>query len=260
MQLRDLYLLAALLCVGLSHAQTRLVADPAISKNHLAFTYAGDLWVADRDGFSPKFSPDGKIIAFTAQYDGNYDVYTIPTAGGVPTRLTWHPGFDMTRDFTPDGKNLLFTSRRDVFTNRFNHAFTIGLDGGAATPLYSADGKYLAYTPLGDRSGMWKNYRGGTISRIWVMTMADKSVVEIPKPEGGCNDNRPRFVNGKVYFRSTTSTNSTPLQRPSSNSPNSKTSPSWTSTEVTAKSSSSKRATSTNSTPPRASISALNSL
>ncbi|MBC6995088.1 PD40 domain-containing protein [Lewinella lacunae] len=195
-----------------------------MSADHLAFTYAGDLWIANRDGSAPRrltidegregapvFSPDGKTIAFTAQYDGNFDVYTVPAAGGIPQRLTWHPSDDVVRDFTPDGKNILFSSQREAFTNRFNHAFTIGLGGGAATPLdiptinhaaYSADGKYLAYTPLGDRFSMWKNYRGGTISRIWVMNLADKSVVEIPKPTGGSNDTQPQWVNGKVYFRS----------------------------------------------------------
>ncbi|MEM6770711.1 MAG: peptidase S41, partial [Bacteroidota bacterium] len=129
-------------------AQTRLVSDPAISKNHISFVYAGDLWVANRDGSDPRrltvddgvevapvFSPDGKTIAFTAQYDGNYDVYTVPTTGGIPKRLTWHPSPDAVRDFTPDGKNVLFTSRRAVFTNRFSPAFTSVLVGGAATPL-----------------------------------------------------------------------------------------------------------------------------
>ncbi|MBB4080032.1 tricorn protease [Lewinella aquimaris] len=206
------------------HAQTRLVADPAISADHVAFAYAGDLWVADRDGSNvrrltigegreshPVFSPDGQTIAFTGAYDGNLDVYTVPTTGGIPKRLTWHPYPDEVQAFTPDGKGVLFTSKRDVFTNRYNQLFTIGLEGGEVTPLhlptafqadYSADGNYLAYTPLGDRSSMWKNYRGGTVSRVWVYQMADSSVVEIPKPETGSNDNFPQWLDGKVYFRS----------------------------------------------------------
>lgn len=205
-------------------AQTRMVSDPAISDAHIAFAYAGDLWVAGRDGSNPRrltvddgvaarplFSPDGKTIAFTGQYDGNIDVYTVPTIGGIPKRLTWHPSQDITRDWTPDGKNVLFASRRDVFTGAFTLGYTIGTEGGAATPLniptmnhakYSKDGKYLAYTPLRDRFGMWKNYRGGTIARIWIMNMTDNSVVEIPKPEGGSNDTQPQWINGKVYFLS----------------------------------------------------------
>lgn len=224
MQIRLLLSVAVILGSLTAQAQTRLLSSPAISADHLAFTYAGDLWVANRDGSAPRrltidegnegapvFSPDGKTIAFTAQYDGNYDVYSVPAGGGIPKRLTWHPSADVVRDFTPDGKNILFSSQREAFTNRFNQAFTIGLEGGAATPLdiptinhaaYSGDGKYLAYTPLGDRFSMWKNYRGGTISRIWVMKLADNSVVEIPKPAGGCNDTEPQWINGKVYFRS----------------------------------------------------------
>ena len=108
--------LAALLLLSLQLAaagqgvdinDTRLLAQPAISKTHIAFIYAGDLWVADLDGKNvkrltadeggeggPVFSPDGSLIAFTGQYDGNVDAYIVPVAGGVPTRLTWHPGQD----------------------------------------------------------------------------------------------------------------------------------------------------------------------
>ena len=108
---------------------TRLLAQPAISKDHVAFIYAGDLWVAGLDGknvkrltaddgqqANPAFSPDGSLIAFTAQYEGNPDVYIVPVTGGVPTRLTWHPGPDIVQGFTPDGSAVLFTSPRAVFT------------------------------------------------------------------------------------------------------------------------------------------------
>ena len=220
-------LITCLLLLGLAvpgTAQTRLLSDPAISKDHLAFAYAGDLWMADANGRNvrrltiadgaethPVFSPDGRTLAFTANYDGNTDVYTVPVEGGIPERLTWHPDPDEVQSFTPDGQGVLFTSKRYVFTNRFNQLYTIGLGGGQETPLnlptafqadYSDDGNYIAYTPLGDRSGMWKNYRGGTTSRIWVFSTADSSVVEIPKPETGSNDNFPQWLGGKVYFRS----------------------------------------------------------
>ncbi|MEP7142594.1 MAG: peptidase S41, partial [Ferruginibacter sp.] len=117
---------------GIDTKDTRMLAQPAISANHIAFIYAEDLWVANTDGTQPRrltvdegvesnpvFSPDGSMIAFSAQYDGNTDVYIVSVDGGIPTRLTWHPGPDIVRGFTPDGKNVVFISRRSVFTNRF---------------------------------------------------------------------------------------------------------------------------------------------
>ncbi|WP_232826468.1 S41 family peptidase [Lewinella sp. IMCC34183] len=205
-------------------AQTRLLSDPAISRDHLAFAYAGDLWIADRDGsnvrrltigegdeYHPVFSPDGRTIAFNGTYDGNLDVYTVPVTGGVPQRLTWHPYDDEVQAFTPDGDRVLFTSRRNTFTNRYSQLFTIGLEGGQVDPLgiptafeadYNADGSRIAYVPLYDASTMWKGYRGGTATRIWIFNPDDNSVVEIPKPTGGSNDGHPQWHDGKVYFRS----------------------------------------------------------
>ena len=114
---------------------TKMLTQPAVSAAHVAFIYAGDLFVADLnaagtvanvrrlttdDGVesNPGFSPDGKTIAFSAQYEGNVDVYTVPVSGGAPTRLTWHPGADTVQGFTPDGRAILFTSQRATFTAR----------------------------------------------------------------------------------------------------------------------------------------------
>jgi tricorn protease len=207
-----------------NHTDTRLLNQPAVSANHIAFIYADDLFVCDLDGKNvrrltsdqgieshPVFSPDGQTIAFSAQYDGNTDVYTIPVTGGSPTRLTTHPGPDTVRGFTPDGKGILFTSPRHVFTNRYSQLFTVPLTGGQPTQLpipngveasFSGDGQYLAYTPIADRSGQWKHYRGGTASRIWIFHFADQQVEQIPQPAGRCNDTDPRWQNGTVYFRS----------------------------------------------------------
>src|SRR5678816_34345 len=104
---------------------TRLVRDPAISKDKISFVYAGDIWVADLNGANvkritafegveadPHFSPDGNFIAFTAQYDGNTDVYVVSSNGGEPKRLTWHPTADMVRCWSPDGKDIYFASGR----------------------------------------------------------------------------------------------------------------------------------------------------
>ena len=121
---------------------------PEISAKHIAFVYADDLWIADRDGKNPRrltsdigvetfpcFSPDGNTIAFSAQYEGNIDVYTIPVTGGVPKRLTYHPGPDIVRGFTPDGQAVLFNSNRHVFSNRHMQLFTVPLEGGMPTQL-----------------------------------------------------------------------------------------------------------------------------
>ncbi len=201
-----------------------MLEQPAVSAEHVAFLYAGDLWVAGLDGSAPRrltthpgleirprFSPDGSWIAFTGQYDGNLDVYLVPVAGGEPKRLTWHPGPDLVQDFMADGKSVLFTSPRDVYTNRFRHLFTVPLEGGVETELpiptafkaaCSPDGKKLAYTPLYEAFNQWKNYRGGTAARIWVYDLADHSVVQVPQPESRCNDTDPMWVGSTVYFRS----------------------------------------------------------
>lgn len=203
---------------------TRLLWQPAISQSTIAFIYAEDLWVANRDGSFPRrltvsegqesnpvFSPDGSTIAFTGQYDGNTDVFVVAAGGGVPRRLTWHPGADLVRDFSPDGKKILFASGRNSFTNRFLQLFTVDIASGAEQQLpvpnafwasYSPDGNSIAYTTIPDRFEQWKNYRGGTASRIWLYETKTHNVTEIPKPKGGSNDTKPVWKGGKVYFRS----------------------------------------------------------
>lgn len=223
--------LAFLLMVSLSanlfaidHKDTRMLSQPAISAGHIAFIYAEDLWVANTDGSSPRrltvdegvesnphFSPDGKMIAFSAQYDGNTDVYTIPVEGGIPKRLTWHPGNDVVRGFSPDGKSVLFLSPRAVSNYRYNQLFTVPLNGGQESPLiipnafqatYSPDGKQMAYTPIADVFKQWKHYRGGSAATIWLFSFADKQVVKIPKPADGSNDTNPSWMENTLYFRS----------------------------------------------------------
>ena len=107
---------------------------------------------------------------------------------------------------------MLFTSQRAVFSRRHSQFFTVGIDGRRARRdcrsrrgdkgAISPDGKYLAYTPLGERFRQWKNYRGGTASRIWVLKLDDLSHEEIPKPAGGCNDTEPMWIGETVYFLS----------------------------------------------------------
>jgi tricorn protease len=203
---------------------TRLMSQPAISENYIAFIYAEDLWIANTNGANPRrltvdegiesnpvFSPDGQQIAFSAQYDGNIDVFSVPVEGGIPARLTFHPGPDIVRGFTPDGAAILFSSQRATFTNRFTQLFTVPVKGGfpaqlvipnASCATYSPDGKYMAYNPLAPSFKQWKNYRGGTISTIWLFSFENHSVVKIPQPQGGCNDSEPQWIGDNVYFRS----------------------------------------------------------
>ena len=203
---------------------TRLLSQPAVSADHIAFIYAQDLWVANLDGTQPRrltvsdgvesspvFSPDGKLIAFSAQHDGNTDVYVVPVEGGLPKRLTWHPGVDFVRGFTPDGKSVLFGSQRNSFTNRYAQFYTVPVSGGPATQLelpnaffgtYSPDGKYMAYTPAPDVFKQWKHYRGGATARIWLYSLADKSIVELPKPATGANDTQPVWIGNNIFYRS----------------------------------------------------------
>jgi tricorn protease len=209
---------------GIDTTDTRLLQQPTVSRDRIAFVYAGDLWVARIDGSDarkltshpgtearPHFSPDGQWIAFTGEYDGNLDVYIVRVDGGEPKRLTWHPADDIVQGFTPDGKHVLFTSARAVHTNRFQQLFSVPVDGGFETQLplpscasaaMSPDGKKIAYNPLFEAFAQWKNYRGGRASRIWIYDVGDRSVAQVPQPDGRCNDIDPMWLDGKLYFRS----------------------------------------------------------
>ncbi len=203
---------------------TRLLSDPAVSGDSIAFAYANDLWVAKLDGsnvrrltshpgaeWGARFSPDGKLIAFTGRYDGNVDVFVVPTAGGVPKRLTYHPNNDVVLGFTPDGSSVLFTSPREVYTRRFTQLYTVPVSGGQATKLpipnatkaaYSPDGKKIVYTPLSESFNEWKHYRGGWNSRLLIFDTATSAVEYIPQPASRANDTDPMWIGDKIYFRS----------------------------------------------------------
>lgn len=205
-------------------ADTRLLAQPALSATHVAFVYGGDLWVAGTDGgtarrltadegteSNPAFSPDGKLLAFSAQYDGNTDVFTVPVEGGIPTRHTWHPGADIVQSFTPDGKAVLFTSARAVFTGRYTQLFTVPIDGGIETQLaipnasqaaYSPDGRRMVYNPLAPSFLQWKSYRGGTHSVLYIYDVRTHAIEKIPQPATRANDVDPNWVGDTIYFRS----------------------------------------------------------
>ncbi len=198
-----------------------LFQHPTLSKTHIAFSFAGDLWIVAREGgvatqlttgigdeLAPIFSPDGMTIAFTGQYDGNYDIFIVPATGGVPKRLTFHPGSDVAVSWMPDGKSILFRSARRSYS-RFQRFFTIPADGGfevevplpmAHDGVYSPDGSHLAYMPIAPAFAQWKNYRGGRTTKIWMANLANSSIVEIPRQNS--NDYNPMWIGNKVYFLS----------------------------------------------------------
>ena len=215
-----LLLWAASTCFG-QMPPPLMLQKPAVSRTQIAFSYAGDLWIVDRNGgdarrlttgvgveTDPHFSPDGKTLAFTGEYDGNVDVYTVPAAGGVPKRLTTHPDEDRVVGWTPDGTRILFSSARGR-TNRVGTLWTVSVNGGMPTKLplptavegsYSPDGTKLAYVPTLQFQQAWKRYRGGQTKPIWIVNLADLRVEKIPRENS--NDYAPMWVGSKIFFLS----------------------------------------------------------
>jgi len=197
---------------------SKMLTDPALSAERIAFVYGNDVWTCRLDGggvaritsgpgakLRPAFSPDGSLLAFSAELDGNLDVYVVPAAGGVPKRLTWHPGRDVVQGFTPDGKAVLFTSPRAASNNRHTQLYTVPVEGGVETALplpyanraaYSPDGRTIAYNPNAPAHLQWKRYRGGTVSRVWLLDVATNALEKVPQPATRCNDADPMWVNG----------------------------------------------------------------
>ncbi len=198
-----------------------LLQQPTLSRTQIAFSYGGDIWTVPRAGGAatrltagegtnsdPSFSPDGSLIAFTGLYDGNADVYVMAAGGGVARRLTYHPAPDGVVGWTPDGSRILFRSGRNSFS-RYTRLFTVSKDGGPATDVdlprsydgsYSADGKRLAYMPSDPANEIWKRYRGGEASEIWLANLSDASIERVPRD--GSNDASPMWIGGSVYFLS----------------------------------------------------------
>jgi tricorn protease len=218
---RPINLFLALAAICLAADEPLLLQKPALSKTHIVFVYAGDLWSVPRAGgdavrltsgtgyeTDPAFSPDGTRIAFTGEYDGNVDVFVIPAAGGVPQRLTWHPAPDRVMGWTPDGKRIIFSSPRTAYS-RFSEMFSVSGDGGVEEKLplptgyeasISPDGQSIAYEPTGRAFSMWKNYRGGRTTRIWLARLSDSSVTQVPRKNS--NDFNPMWAGDRVYFLS----------------------------------------------------------
>ena len=210
---------------GTTLAQSRkpvLLRDPSVSKTEIAFSYAGSIWIANRDGGNlrrltsgghegkPILSPDGSQIAFTGDYDGTRGVYVVPAAGGEPRRLTYHPADLDVAGWTPDGKRILFSSRRTAFAGGVVQLFTVPVEGGFATqvPLarasegsFSQDGTLVAYVPHIQWQRAWKRYRGGQTKFIWIANLGDSSI-QASIPRENSNDFNPMWIGDNIYFLS----------------------------------------------------------
>ncbi len=215
------------ICLGQG---TRLLRHPTVSRDSVAFEFAGDLWVVSRSGgaarrvtstqgaeIDPYFSPDGSQIAYSSTIAGNMDVYVVPTSGGDPRRLTYHPGVDRVRGWTPDGRRVIFASgRRSAPQQAYFQLWAVGLDGGLPESLpmprafsasYSPDGRRLAYEefttafiPGWYEASMWRHYRGGRTHPIIVMNLSDHSIEKLPW--NNSNDTLPMWIGNTIYFLS----------------------------------------------------------
>ncbi|MGB3093669.1 MAG: S41 family peptidase [Candidatus Zixiibacteriota bacterium] len=210
--------------------ETRLLRFPDIHGERIVFVYGGDLWTVSSagglarrltsfEGYEafPKFSPDGKRIAFTAAYDGNGDVYVMPAEGGEPHRLTYCPSGgqpsggltldDWIIDWFPNGKEILFRSRREAFPAA--KLYRISVEGGfpealrlpeAGLASFSPDGGKIAYNRKSREFRTWKRYYGGTAQDIWIYDLKTDAVERITDWKG--TDNMPMWHQEKIYFTS----------------------------------------------------------
>ncbi len=210
---------AALLALPAVAAEPLLLQSPTVSRTQIAFVYGGDIWTVPRRGGNarrivtgfgvagaPYFSPDGSTLAFSANYDGSTDLYTVAASCGEPQRLTYHPGADIVIGWTRDGSKIVFTSGRNS-PNDSSQLYEIPRTGGipAMLPLpdategsYSPDGTHFAYVPNGQWEPFWQGYRGGQTTPIWIANMADSSVVPIPR--NGENDRFPMWIGDTIYY------------------------------------------------------------
>jgi len=206
---------------ALALEECRLLRQPDIQGDRVVFVYAGDLWTVARGGVAarlttheglerfPKLSPDGRSVAFTAEYDGNIDAYVVPIDGGEPVRLTWHPDPDQVAEWYPDGGSILLRSQRASSMRRFDRFFKVAAAGGfeSLLPLptagyasLSADGKRIAYVSPSQDNRTWKRYRGGNAPEIWIYDFEKNKAEKMTDWAGP--DEWPMWHGDTVYYAS----------------------------------------------------------
>ncbi|GHE29504.1 S41 family peptidase [Sphingobacterium griseoflavum] len=220
-----LYSSILLSAVQAQQKETLLLRSPSISDKHISFVYAGDIWIADKDGANPRqltvnpgveqnpiFSPDGQQVAFTGNYDGNNDVYVVSIYGGAPKRVTFHPSSDVLRGWL-NNNEVYFTTTREFTYSLGSRLYKSALSADVSTALPmpeayqgspSKDGRYWAYIKNGDPTERdrvaFKRYRGGGMPSIWIFDTQTKEIEAIPG--GRSNDVKPVWLGDKVFFLS----------------------------------------------------------
>jgi tricorn protease len=211
--------------LGFVYAESKpsggMLRYPDVSATHIVFSYANDLWLVSREGGMarplaspvgperfPRFSADGQMIAFEGNYDGGRDLYMVPAAGGIPTRLTYHPAREVLCDWTPDGQ-LLYSTNGFAGLSRVSQLYTTSLKNPLPKKLavaygtngaISSDGVWLAYTPYSRDTRTWKRYRGGMASDIWLFHLKKRTAKKITDFEG--TDSLPMWHGQSVYYLS----------------------------------------------------------
>jgi len=220
------------LCFAGETTEGRLMRFPDVYKDRIVFSYGGDLWLGSVSGgvarristhpgleLFPKFSPDGKWIAFTGQYDGNFNVYVVPAEGGEPKQLTFLPDVEsvgermgpnnMVITWFPDSKRILFLSRRDTYNTWFGRLFSVGIDGGLPERLavdkggltsFSPDGTKIAYNRIFRNFRTWKRYTGGMAQDIAIYDLKNNTYERVTDYEG--TDTYPMWHGDTIYFGS----------------------------------------------------------
>ena len=221
---RRVLLLASLFLLPLfAQAQVRLLRYPSYSKGRIAFSYLGDIWTANENGadvqritdhkardINPRYSPDGSMLAFSSNREGNYDVFVVPATGGKPRQLTFHSAADTVVGWTPDGKKVIFSSARGkgAFPT-VSTLWAISVDGGTEQPIDTDWGSYASYSADGSRMafsrhpGVWsrKHYRGSYAVDLWIMDVAAKRFTQLGDADYRGNYLWPMYGrDGYIYF------------------------------------------------------------
>lgn len=210
----------------------RMMRYPDINGDLIAFVYAGDIWSVNANGGTarrltshpgielfPKISPDGKWIAFSAEYSGNRQIWVMPASGGTARQLTFYNsvgempprgGFDnVVLDWTPDSKRILFRANRTSFGDRNGRYFTVSIDGGFEEPLpivnggfasFSSDGTQLCFTPVDREFRTWKRYKGGRATELWTYDLVNNRSTQITHWAG--SDQWPVWYGNDIFYTS----------------------------------------------------------